>query len=158
MLPPKLRAKGGETRHLVPFAFKLATEFDSHYNTVFSNTVASMLSYLLGFYLCMDKVPYDAGLANTLCRKLCLLYKALSDDPPGGEGRWEMNPKLHMFCELAEQSLSFGNPRDFWAYRDESFMGIIAKMAASRGGGGIASTVPLQTMERWIGLCDKGLD
>ena len=64
---PKLRAKGGETRHLVPFAFKLATEFDSHDNTVFSNTVASMLSYLLGFYLCMDRVPYDAGLANTLC-------------------------------------------------------------------------------------------
>ena len=67
----------------------------------------------------------------------------------------EMKPKLHMFCELAEQSFSIGNPRDFWAYRDESFMGMVSKIAMSRGGGGQAHTTPLHAMERWIALCDS---
>ena len=91
---PKLRAKGGETRHLVPFAFKLATEFDAHYQTVFSNTVQSMLSYLLGFYLCMDKVPFDPGEASTLCRKCCILYKSLSTEATKADAsRWKLKPQ-----------------------------------------------------------------
>ena len=34
-------------------------------------------------------------------------------------------------CEV--QSELLGNPREFWTYRDESFMGVVSSMAHSRG-------------------------
>ena len=88
------------------------------------------------------------------------MYKSLSDDPEHKKaGQWQLKPKFHLFAELAEeQSMSLGNPKDFWAYKDESFMGVVATRAASRGGGGSAQTVPLKTMERYMALCEDGLD
>jgi hypothetical protein len=43
---PKLRAKGGECRYLVPFCFELAAELAAAANTVHQTTVAKLFDYL----------------------------------------------------------------------------------------------------------------
>eukprot|EP00974_Lingulodinium_polyedra_P126470 11198363-Lingulodinium_polyedra.AAC.1 len=58
-----------------------------------------------------------------------------------------------MFQELGEfQTEELGNPRLFWAYKDESFVGFIAELAKSRGGGSVASTTPLKVVQRYRAL------
>ena len=155
---PKLAAKGAETRYLVPFAFELSMDYHDHVQTPASQTMACMLSYLLAFYLAMDTSPFDQGLAAASCRKFCLLYAALNKEAKD-DRFWRIKPQMHLFQELAEfQTESLGNPRHFWAYKDESFMGFLAQIAANRGGGHTAQTTPLKTMNKYLALCHDGLD
>eukprot|EP00974_Lingulodinium_polyedra_P110324 10672075-Lingulodinium_polyedra.AAC.1 len=107
----------------------------------------------------MDKAPFDPGLAASMCRKFCLLYSSLSLEPNNIKNDlWRVKPKMHLFQELAEeQTFALGNPKDFWAYKDESFMGFLASLACTRGGGSKAHTVPLRTIERYRGLCHDGI-
>ena len=59
-----------------------------------------------------------------------------------------MKPKMHMFQEMCEvQSELLCDPREFWAYKDESFMGVVSSMAHSRGGSATASTIPLHVLD-----------
>ena len=46
-----------------------------------------------------------------------------------------MKPKLHMMQELLEyQAYELGNPRGYWEYSDEDFVGLISKLALRKGG------------------------
>ena len=64
--------------------------------------------------------------------------------------RLQTKPKFHLFSEMGEyQSAELGNPRHFWAYADESFVGFVSTLAASRGGGHTASTLPERTIARY---------
>ena len=47
-------------------------------------------------------------------------------------------------CEVESELL--GNPREFWTYRDERFMGVVLSMAHSHGGSATASTTPLRVL------------
>ena len=46
-------------------------------------------------------------------------------------------------------SLETGDPSLFWCYQDEDFVGLLGKVAMSRGGKSLADTVPLRTMQRY---------
>ena len=80
---------------------------------------------------------WKADLAKKTSRSFCMMYKALSDESRrirGTDIYWKIKPKLHMFQELAEyQSQVLGNPKLFWTYVDEDFVGWIATLAKSRG-------------------------
>ena len=66
-------------------------------------------------------------------RQFCTLHKALSKEA-SNDNLWKLKPKMHMIQEMWEvQSELFGNPREFWTYRDERFMGAVSSMAHSRG-------------------------
>ena len=55
-----------------------------------------------------------------------------------------------MFQELAEyQTGTSGDPSRFWAYADESFVGIIGEIAKSRGGKRAAATTPENVMAKY---------
>ena len=41
----------------------------------------------------------------------------------------------------------------FWAYKDEDFVGFIAELAESRGGGHNVLTTPTRTQQRYKALC-----
>ena len=67
------------------------------------------------------------------------LYSELARSAEGGDSgennMYRVYPKFHMFQELAEfQTASSGDPSRFWAYTDESFVGLLGQMAFSRGG------------------------
>ena len=64
-------------------------------------------------------------------------------------GSLTVKPKAHMFQELGEyQTEELGNPKDFWNYKDESFMGFIANLATSRGGPTSPTSVTQRVVER----------
>ena len=153
---PKLKAKGAETRHLVPFAVELGKEFHEIVGSSHTLVVYKMVCALFDIYMSMSTLTFDAKALAEATRKFCVLYSSLSkeaqrDDKPLS---WRAKPKLHLAQEMGEfQSHEVGNPRLFWCYRDESFVGFAAQVISSRGGGGTASTNPLRAMERYRALC-----
>ena len=147
---PKLRAKGAETRHLVPFGYILAQNLYDTHQTTQNMTLKNLMFNLLGFYSCMAQEPFQHEVAGARCRKTLLLYKALSDEAAAtNQTLWKCKPKMHMWQELAEHMTEHvGNPQDFWCYKDEDFVGFISELAHSRGGGSIASMVPTTVLDR----------
>ena len=156
---PKLKAKGAETRNLVPFAVECALRMHDHVNSLHSLTVAQMMSSLLDFYALMLLDEWNAELAIKACRSFCKFYVALGKEAKQNDKDifWKPKPKLHMFMELVEyQAPTMGNPKLFWAYRDEDFVGYIAKLGHSRGGPKTHATVALQCLERFSMLQSMG--
>ena len=56
---------------------------------------------------------------------LCSLYTALAQESAmAGKKNWKSMPKLHLFQHMCEwQAPEFGNPRFWWVYADEDFVG-----------------------------------
>ena len=75
---PKLRAKGAETRGVVPFALECAIEMNEHCQTTKSLTILQCLSSLMDFYMLMQLDTWHRHVAAAACRKFCILYSALS--------------------------------------------------------------------------------
>ena len=148
---PKLRTKGAETRHLVPIALGLAQSYADAVSTEMSRTIVSMLSRLVDFYMLLGVRPFALDKCKAASLECVVLYKALHDTQESGSVTlWPLKPKIHMFQELAEFVVEvLGDPADFWNYRDESFVGFIATMSASRGGGRGPATMPLNALNRW---------
>ena len=146
---PKLRCKGGECRHLVPFCASLGRELahlGGHWQTV-----SQLLDLLLQCAQYAATVPFSSESLATASRKLCILWKKLRDAAAAeGSMAWTMKPKLHLFQELCEyKAEEFGSPELFWTYADESFCGFMAKAAKRRGGQNFAATVPERLLNRY---------
>jgi hypothetical protein len=153
--PPKLRAKGAETKGVVPFAVEVAMEMHAKLQTHVSLTMVQCISALLDFYMLLTCPDWHAEAAGAACRKFCTLYGALNKNAcrQGDELSWRIKPKMHLFIELAEfPAPLLGNPSNFWAYADEDFVGWIAQLAASRGGPSAASTTARKTLERYAAI------
>ena len=151
---PKFRAKGAETRHLVPFglilANKMAEAAGGH--DVFYNHLVSLMQHLVTFYNTYGQIPYDADKTNESARLCCLLYAQLRDIAVKDQF-WKIKPKFHLFQELAEcQTYATGDPSLFWCYLDEDFVGLIGKISASRGGKRKATTSPNTVMKKYRAL------
>ena len=132
---PKFRAKGAETRHMVPFGLLLAIEIDKLRADVHSNAVVKVASSLLDIYEIFAHRPVDHRALSETCRRVCLLYRSLNPKPTCTQDGWRIKPKFHMMCELCEyQASEFGSPEEFWAYKDESFVGFAAEFSHKRGG------------------------
>lgn len=148
---PKFRGKGAETRHMIPFSLVLSKALVVFSPNSFHKTLLSMSKYLCQFYACMGVRDFVKAAAASYCRRFLLLYSDVSKST--SEGLWEIKPKFHMFQELAEfQTDTAGDPSRFWAYLDESFVGIIAKLGFSRGGKRSVDTTPNNLMDRYRGL------
>ena len=154
---PKMRTKGAETRGRVPFAVSVALKMHEKLNTAQTKTIAACISHLMDFYMLMSVTPYRPELGRDACRKLCVLYKALREDELRRNKNSvfrRMNPKIHMFQELAEyQTAVLGNPCGFWNYQDEDFVGWLAKLAATKGGAKAAATTTLSVLQRYRSRC-----
>ena len=84
-----------------------------------------------------------AGALASFAPSTKLYPRRASDD-----NLWKLKPKMHIVQEMCEvQSELLGKPREFWTYRDESFMGVVSSMAHSRGGSATASTIPLCVLD-----------
>lgn len=156
---PKLRAKGGECRYLVPFCFELAAELAAAANTVHQTTVAKLFDYLhmLQRQVAGEFHPFNPSDAADTCRKFCVLYSALQEESiaKGNILLWNQKPKLHLLQELMEyQTFEHGNPRDFWCYRDESWCGFWARSSRRRGGANNAATTAVRFLDRYRAMED----
>ncbi len=73
----------------------------------------------------------------------CIYVKLTDEANMEGSNTWRIKPKLHMVQEMLEfQSKELGNPRGFWEYLDEDFVGSIAKLAMRKGGANTHFSAP----------------
>ena len=152
---PQPKGNGGrETRGLVPLGLILASDMQSKKPCDFHDTLVRLMARLLDIYMltsCEHRLPETA--ANS-CRDFLLLYGALSNQAADqGKDLWRVKPKFHLMQELCEfQGVRYGNPRNFWTDRDESFVGLIGTIARPRGGKHTAKSVPVATLNKYRGL------
>lgn len=147
---PKLRSKAGECRYLIPFAAKLAREFDD--GSPHRNTVRLVCDNLEIMASCISTDPYDSAKASDACQRLRKLYVALEtmSIANGDELSWKVKPKLHMLEELmCFIGPEFGSPRYFWCYTDEHWGFWLARTATRRGGPKFAPTCALNLLLKW---------
>ena len=149
---PKLRAKGGETRSLMSYALECAMTMNEKLQTVHTSAVLQCVSAQMEFYLLMGVEPYRPDLASAACQKFCSFYSALSKEAQEVHGNdlfWRIKPKLHMYQELAQyQIFQLGDPKKFWNYRDEDYVGWVATIARSKGGPKQAATVARNVLQQ----------
>ena len=114
----------------------MAEKLNAELGTTHSQTVESCALYLFELYILMGLKPWNQERAAKACRNCLQLYGALMREAESnGSTQWSIKPKAHMMQELVEcQAAEFGNPTDFWAYKDEDFVGFAAETVESRGG------------------------
>lgn len=130
----KLRARGAETRNLIPFTLEMALlHLDSSVPLEAAAKQAAV--HLHAMYQNLSEHAFCAEHLKLHSRLFALQLVALekftlATDP--ASKAWKVKPKLHLMQELAEESVS--NPSAVWCYRDEDYGGTIARLARSRGG------------------------
>jgi hypothetical protein len=142
--PPKLRGKGAEIRHLVPFAASAARRLldDAQPMEQAAKAAAGMLAVC---YDMLNSERFEAGQLANASRRLALLLVALERRaaPPD----WRIKPKLHLLQELAEIDASC--PSTCWLYRDEDFGGSVAQLSRRRGGANRPHTTSLCVLRKF---------
>ena len=101
------------------------------------------------------QTPLQPCAISRTCRSFTLLYRSLSDEAAEYDDRfWRIKPKLHMMVELCEYQVEdLGcSPEEFWAYRDESFVGFVAEFSERRGGACNPVSKCKQILERYRAL------
>ena len=133
---PKLKAKAAATRHLAPFAAKLANEFNAQ--SLHDQQRQTVIDCLVAFYetlnsgdRCLSKAALDK--LTQIGYDLCQNYARLANEALElQQKRWKLVPKFHLFQHLCfTQAPSLGNPRFFWTYPDEDMVGHMVEAAQS---------------------------
>ena len=157
-IPPKLRGKAAQVRHLLPFAVLLAQEFQ-HVSAHFQ-AVAHLFQWLDKVASCLRTEPWDAALAAGACCRFCLLYASLEAEAraAGNFVSWRLKPKVHLFQELVEYvAPRVGCPLLYHTYLDESIGGWLAACGARRGGAKNGPQVALNVVSRFRAFATEGL-
>ncbi len=146
----KLRAKGAESRHVVPFAVEIATAMCALKSDKHWKIVLDCVSALLEFYLLLAVRPFPIDDAKAACEKCCSSRMTLSTEAEkANKPVWRKKPKLHLFMELGIfQVEELGDPQSYWNYKDEDCVGLCADIGESRGGPSTVSTVALRIIQR----------
>ena len=131
---PSLKGKAAESRHLTPFAVHLAQELHLKYDTEHTLHVLQCATALMDFYKVLS--DWQCGDVAGLCQVVCSEYSWLNQEAwLHSKNAWRIKPKFHMFQEMCQfQSFELGNPRGFWEYKDEDFVGWVSKLARRWGG------------------------
>ena len=137
----------------MPFAVSVAEQMHRTSQSPHSRTVLACASELLDCYMLLSLDTYNVPLGKDTCHHFCVLYASLNAEARRSDPNtklWKMRPKIHLFQELAEyQTQYLGNPRTFWNYRDEDFVGWLAKLATTRGGARGAAAAAAGVMNRY---------
>ena len=141
---PKLKAKGAETRKLIPVLVALCYQHLDLTNAV-EQAAANCMSTLLECYRALDLQPYDGSVLQQCARRFALLYASLTEH--FGDGfSWRVKPKFHLLMHLAQSST---NPKEIWCYRDEDFGGAAAAMVRAKGGWNTPASSAMQVLDKF---------
>ena len=143
---PKLKSKAAAGRHLAPFAHHLAVTY------LPDRRIHALCQLLCEFYQLLDSQGMFLDGATRarfplLGQRMCGLFAQLSAEAmANGHRRWKMTPKVHLTLHLCEwQAPSVGNPKSFWVYSDEDFVGTMIEVAESCH----SKTVAATAMFKW---------
>ena len=129
---PRLKTKGGETRHLLPIMYKLAVEHNN--GSLHDQHRVAALKCFVAFDSILDTSGFhlQTELAADVLR---LAQKALSHcqwlrNWAGARKLWPLMPKHHAALHLTEDA-QFLNPYKVWTFKGEDFVGKMSRMAHS---------------------------
>ena len=147
---PKLRARGAETRYVVPFALEIAVAVHAEIQSDHTYNVLMCVSALMDFCMTFGVRPFPKDDAKIACLNAAHYYVLLAEEASSEDKRaWVIKPKLHIFMEMGMfQVDELGDPMTYWAYRDETFVGLVSEIGETRGGPSDAATAPLRIIER----------
>ena len=146
---PKLRTKGAEMRHMIPCVVEIAKRYHAHEASAHSKCILDLFSRLLDFYMSIALTNYDPSVTSRVIQEFCLIYRALVQET---NSCWYFKPKIHLMQELALAVFDQGDPANYWTYKDEDYMGLIASMSTSLGGARNPTTVPENVFVRIAAL------
>ena len=141
---PKLKAKGAETRKLVPMLMAICHKILDPAVEV-EAAALNCLSYLQQAYSALDLEPYSPTIMEDAARKLALQYVALGAFYNDGIA-WRVKPKMHLLMHL---SASQTCPKELWCYRDEDFGGAAAAMVRAKGGWNTPASSALNVLDKF---------
>jgi len=120
----------------MPFGVVLAQELHDWYNTEHTLHVLQCATALMDFYKLLGDWQGGEQALGELCQTVCEEYSWLNKEAAAlGKNVWRVKPKFHMFQEMSQfQSVELGNPRGFWEYKVEDFVGWVSKLAKRWGG------------------------
>ena len=132
---PKLKAKAGETKNLLPCLADFTAPWLTSTEDTVMHTTACVADAFLQLQHVVSLVPYQLLKAQELCTYISYFDAALSEKA-GAEGKaeWACKPKYHMLQEPIRFGGDLGGPVDFWTHADEAWVGIAAQMASVAGG------------------------
>ena len=146
---PIFKAKAAATRHCVPWAVKLATEFNS--NSLHDRRRLAVIQCLNRIYDLIREAPqFPSPEQQAELRELSLAmmrnYRHLTDESLGLNVKtWKMKPKCHMTQHILEEE-SWINPRSVWLYGDEDLQRLIKLVAVQCH----PRTVAYMCLYRWL--------
>ena len=144
MKAPKLRAKAGEARTLVPCVMQIAEKFlDS--SVPAQSTMIHASRRLNSMYECLSEGRWLPDLFMQASREFLLLMEGLESHFLDLK-LFRLKPKAHQLYELG---LDRVNPTKHWTYRDESFGHSMALLARRRGGRFSMSAVSWTVLKRF---------
>ena len=144
-VPPTLKTHAAaHTRALINFGHLEAQELlsDDVPHHLAAKTAARALRQC---YQCLSKTcgPFRDQVFRESSKTFALYYHALFMYY-GGNVKWRVMPKMHLFLELCNEG---SEPNLFWCYRDEDFGGSVAKSSKMRG-----------MWKKLTSFCGHGLD
>ena len=163
---PKLKAKGAQTRQLMPYALSLAQRYQ-RFDPVFATHdllivgVCTLLCELYTLMMSSGRFFTEAVKVKIVAigNQMPVMYQRLYAEAfRAGIKAWKMTPKLHLVQELLlYQCLEWGNPLYYWCYGDESLVGDMIEIARSCH----MSTLTVTALVKWLVLsfdCDDEED
>ena len=126
---PKLRAKAGEARELIPCQLLIAQKFCDVDSTV-EATMVQASQQLHNLYDCLSARQWSTVHFLEAAQRFLLLFAALEAHFEQDK-LFRVKPKAHQLIELARAGT---NPVFTWNYRDGSFGHYLSEMAQRRGG------------------------
>ena len=128
---PHLRqVRAAESRHLLKVVSALAVERDS--GSQMHRHRSLMCQGLVQFYDILESDHFyitDHGAFQDAAAQFQLHYQWLAKNAmDNGQKLWSVVPKHHFFEHLVEQGL-FENPKMFWVYTGEDFVGRLCRIA-----------------------------
>ena len=144
MKAPKLRAKAGEARTLVPCVMQIAEKFLNS-SVPAQSTMIHASRRLNSMYECLSEGRWLPDLFMQASREFLLLMEGLESHFLDLK-LFRLKPKAHQLYELG---LDRVNPTKHWTYRDESFGHSMALLARRRGGRFSMSAVSWTVLKRF---------
>ena len=145
------RVKAAESRCLVPIVSDIWRRIKEAGN-VHDEKVQDVLAGLTQFYECIEEDTWSAAVRDLARASLTGAMEAYQDlsvmAVDAGRRLWNEVPKHHWVQHLILQ-LAFGNPRDWWCYIDEDFMGIIKRIVLKSAVATAAPSVVKKGVVRW---------
>lgn len=150
---PLLKGKAAEIRHLIPVLASVARDKANATGGLKESHIAECLHSLACFYDQIYQADFfmtqEEGVAAFGHIKKCLRHYAWLQIEAASDILFQMTPKFHWACHLGYMC-KWQNPKSFWTYKQESWVGSMAAVAHSCAHGTKATKLSVSFCQKYI--------